>query len=968
MSTLRKLCWLIASVAMTGCAVDTKGLVFDDDEYERLLDPNGNDNGDGDGDGADAGDAGDGGNGSGMFGDGDVAGDGDVGPDGGDGGLPTTCDDEGEVRCTPQGELQTCTNGDFETTDVCGGPGRCSASRELCLACAPGAFRCVEGNLEECDLAGVDFHVVAQCRDEDSCVADGLTGGCIVCEPDVFECSLLIPIDPTQGESSSVFTTDVLSCGGSGETVDRIDSCRLDASYCDDTTGSCLVCEPGSYRCFGAYLTPCAANGSEYDFNAQQDCQFAALCNDEDGQCDAAECDKNTSQCTAAGELEACGISGTWERVMTCSSQAACHDDYMYCEICVPGSTYCNGDAVYQCNSTGTAVLFSQQCEASACVEATNTASCNHAVCTGNGTYNTCSSNTVYQCADGTTTPTSTTMCTGSSPICYESNCVSCIPGEHRCGGSGGTRLDVCTDGSWNVVEDCDDTIPKSFCNDRVGACMPVNPGRYFCNADGDLTRVEADGDQWVYQDCNDDERCDADQGDCIQRLCTPGALLCQGDAVVECNAQGDDFDDVTRCSSAAMCMDGLGCLEPTAIAAGEAHTCVVAAAEGSEPGTSGVALCWGANDAGQLGTGGTLMGTTTTPSPVTLGFGQFDNGINGIIFAAFTDVCAGRDFSCAAIEDFEGGTDRFAACWGSNTFGQLGIDDDAPGPFNGISFGVSDGSRDASDDLIELMGVEQIACGANFACLLDDTGSVYCWGANDNGQLGIASTDPESRVAVQIQGHDFLQISAGGQHACGVKDDGSVWCWGAGMRGQLGNGAEDDANEPVEIGDLMALKTQLPHLGADFSILASAATPFRAFGGNLFGQLGNGSTMASSSPVNVQGLRVADVSQFASGSVAEHACAVDGDELLCWGANPLGQLGTGDVLDRNEPAASAMDGSAPNLTVAAWPKSVAVGSAHTCAIAADHKVYCWGHNGRRQLGTALAANPQLEPIAVDFQ
>lgn len=966
MSLLKRLNGWLACLVLVGCTVDTEGLVFDDDAYERALDPNG-DHGDGDGTDADAGDAGDAGNGSGMNGDGDVNGDGDMAPDGGDGGLSTTCDEEGEVRCTPQGELQECTAGNFETTEDCGGPGRCSASRAECLACAPGAFRCTDDELEECDLAGADFHVVAACADADSCFADGLNGGCIVCEPDALSCSMIIPVDPTQSESSSTFTTNLLSCGGSGEAVDRVDACRLDTPYCDATNGSCLVCEPGTSACFGAYLTPCAANGSEYDFNAQQDCVFAALCNDEDQVCDSLRCDPDMNQCTAAGELQACGIYGQWETVMNCSSQAACHDDYMYCEICVPGSTYCNGDAVYQCNSTGTAVLFNQQCEAGQCQEASNTAACNHTVCTGNGSYNTCMGNSWYQCADGTTTPVSTGNCTGNSPICLDTNCVACIPNEHRCAGANGTRLDVCTDGSWNVVEDCNDTTPKSFCSDRVGACMPVQPGHYFCNADGDLTRVEADGDHWVNLTCNDDERCDADQGACVKMLCTPGQRVCQGDAVVECNEQGDDFDDVTRCSSAAMCMDGIGCLEPTAIAAGEAHTCIVAAPEGSEPGTSGVALCWGANDSGQLGTGGSLLGNTTTPTAVTLGYGQFDNGIEGIVFAAFTDVCAGRDFSCATVADFEGGTDRFAACWGSNTFGQLGIDDDAPGPFNGIGSGVSDGSRDTDDDLIELMGVEQIACGANFACLLDNTGAVYCWGANDNGQLGIGSGDPEARVATEIQGHDFVQISAGGQHACGVKDDGSVWCWGAGMRGQLGNGAAQDANEPVEIADLMAQKTQTPHLGADFSILASAATPFRTFGGNLFGQLGNGSTTPALEPVNVADLRVADVSQMASGSVSAHVCAVDGEQLLCWGANPLGQLGTGDLLDRDEPTASAMDGSTPDSTVAAWPRSVAVGTGHTCAIAADHMVYCWGHNGRRQLGTALAANPQFSPIAVDF-
>jgi alpha-tubulin suppressor-like RCC1 family protein len=529
--------------------------------------------------------------------------------------------------------------------------------------------------------------------------------------------------------------------------------------------------------------------------------------------------------------------------------------------------------------------------------------------------------------------------------------------------------LEECIGGSWNTVEDCDDQTPKAMCSDRIGSCVVDLPGRYYCDrAQNALMAVQASGSAYTVNFCNDDERCDEYVAGCVPLLCVPGSQVCRGDEYVECDEFGNSFENIETCASAAMCADGVGCLEPIALAAGEAHTCAILAPVGSAAGTAGTVMCWGANDEGQLGTGTTLLGDTITPTRTTLGLGQFDNGINGIVYPGFTDICAGRDFTCALLQDFETGTDQFAACWGSNSFGQLGFDDASAGPFNGISFGVSDGTRDPDDnEVVEMTGVEQIACGGNFACLLDSGGSAHCWGGNDKGQLGIGSDELEMRVATRIDDHSFVQIAAGAQHACGVKDDGSLWCWGNGMRGQLGGGNEDDANEPVEVPGLTVQTALPPRLGLDFSVAASEGVPFRSFGGNVLGQLGDGSRSNSNEPVTVEMLQVDTVSQISLGPIAQHSCALQGGELYCWGSNVLGQLGTRDLLDRNEPVVSEMDGSELKLSVASFPKSVAAGAGHTCAIAGNHQVYCWGHNGRRQLGNGMATLAQWSPIAVSF-
>ncbi|HEX2878302.1 MAG TPA: hypothetical protein VHO25_02075 [Polyangiaceae bacterium] len=959
---MNELCGFVACALLAGCAVDTEGLVFDDDAYERLLDPNG-DEGDGDGTAADAGDAGDGGNGTGMTGDGDVPGDGDVMPDGGDGGLSPDCDDEGELRCTPNGVLETCNGELFEETDDCGSEGRCSASRGICLNCEPASFRCAQDKLEQCDLEGEAFHTVATCAGADACLADGLRGGCQVCEVDALSCSGFLPIDGDGGEGDSSLhpTSDLLTCVGDGTELTVSDTCTLETSYCDDQNGTCLACAPGTSACFGATLVPCLEDGSGYDHNAGQDCECRNACDADNQQCTVTDCSRlNQVQCSGAGALQACGPSGFWENVDNCGSQAMCDDSYAFCQVCVPNSSYCSGQYLMQCNGLGTAYVQARDCGpgAGACVDNGEDDYCNSG-CDGVNIYDICNeSRQVVHCNPG---GESTTNCAGA---CEDAACVDCFPGEYRC--AAGNELEQCnaSGSGWTSVDDCD--TGNRSCSDRVGACLTAVPGSYYCDdASQQVIHVQADGSEVMYDQCHGNERCDISQGGCVLSFCAPDELLCDGDGLVQCNSTGDDWDDVERCASGSMCLDGLGCLEPVAIAAGEAHTCVIAVPSGMPAGTQGVAMCWGAGDQGQLGTGAPVLADTSAARRVIFDIGETELGVDHFLFPAFTDVCAGRDFSCAKFVDMEGGTDELIACWGSNALGQLGTDNDSAGPFDHVTQAVTDGIGNGTDP--EIVGLTQMTCGASFACALHANGTAYCWGANNHGQLGVSSEEPLLRLATPIEGHDFVQLSAGAQHACGIKADNSVWCWGAGARGRLGNDAEDDSNEPVEIADLSAKKTLLPMLGADFSVLVGSDTTVNSWGGNVLGQLGTGDTMGSLVPVQVMDLNAPDLSGLSLGPTAQHACAIEEGLLSCWGSNALGQLATGDKLDRNVPTITAMDGSMPALTIADLPNAVAVGGAHTCVIASDKQVYCWGHNGRGQLGNALAENPQLSPIAVDF-
>ena len=179
--------------------------------------------------------------------------------------------------------------------------------------------------------------------------------------------------------------------------------------------------------------------------------------------------------------------------------------------------------------------------------------------------------------------------------------------------------------------------------------------------------------------------------------------------------------------------------------------------------------------------------------------------------------------------------------------------------------------------------------------------------------------------------------ISAGSGHTCAVRGDGTVWCWGANQFGQLGDGTTADAAEPVQVtGVLEAVEVDAGDL---FSCALDAMGQVFCWGNNSAGQLGDGTNSDSRSAVKVRDITGAK--QLAVGS--DHACAVMGDgRILCWGSNEDGQLGDGTMTSRSTPGAVMMLGAA---------REVAVGNDLTCAALQDGTAWCWGENNDGELG-----------------
>jgi alpha-tubulin suppressor-like RCC1 family protein len=235
------------------------------------------------------------------------------------------------------------------------------------------------------------------------------------------------------------------------------------------------------------------------------------------------------------------------------------------------------------------------------------------------------------------------------------------------------------------------------------------------------------------------------------------------------------------------------------------------------------------------------------------------------------------------------------------------------------------------------------IVAGYGHACALTSAGGVRCWGRNNSGELGDGTTTQrDAPVAVSGLASGVSAITAGGDHSCAVARAGGVKCWGYNRYGQLGDGTTIDRHAPVAVSGLAGRVTAIA-AGRDHTCALTSTGRVECWGGNYFGELGDGTSTRRLTPVSVSGL-ASGVVAIADGGEA-HGCALTSSGAVkCWGFNRYGQLGDGTETDRH--AAVAVSGLASGVQAIA-----AGGYGYTCAVMSAGAIKCWGRNTSGQLG-----------------
>jgi alpha-tubulin suppressor-like RCC1 family protein len=276
-------------------------------------------------------------------------------------------------------------------------------------------------------------------------------------------------------------------------------------------------------------------------------------------------------------------------------------------------------------------------------------------------------------------------------------------------------------------------------------------------------------------------------------------------------------------------------------------------------------------------------------------------------------------------------------SCWGRNDNGELGIGSTQRVP-----------TRRAVTSLPKL---SSIGLGQRHSCVCDQAGKVLCWGRNAEGQLGTGDLQEVLTPVPVIGLDDCVQITGGGFHTCAVRAGGSVSCWGRNNEGQTGQPAgTTPVLTPVPVPGLSAVVEV--RAGEAFTCARRTNSAILCWGDNSSGQLGDGTQTSRDTPGRVMNLPDGPTELVAG---RFFACARSGTgHVSCWGENTTGVIGTAP-----NPSTLPVEISGINDAL-----QIAAGHQHACVLHVNGNVSCWGSNQYGQLGDGSGLNSVM-PVGV---
>ncbi|WP_050564968.1 RCC1 domain-containing protein [Salinispora oceanensis] len=349
-------------------------------------------------------------------------------------------------------------------------------------------------------------------------------------------------------------------------------------------------------------------------------------------------------------------------------------------------------------------------------------------------------------------------------------------------------------------------------------------------------------------------------------------------------------------------------------------------------PDASDTILAWGDNNDGELGDGTTT--DSSTPVEVSLPAGT-----------TITAIAAGHDHSLAVTS---AGT---ALAWGDNRFGQLG-DETTTDSITPVDVSLPVGTT-----------VTAIAAGDDHSFAVTSAGTALAWGDNDRGELGDGTTTRSSTpVPISLPAGTTVTAIAGGiAHGLALTSAGAVLAWGLNSDGQLGDGTTTDSSTPVEVSLPAGTTVTAIAAGSLHSLAVTSAGTVLTWGLNADGQLGDGTTTDSSTPVEVS--LPAGTTVTAVGGGRGHSLAVtSAGTALAWGDNVRGQLGDGTTTDSSTPVEVSLPAGTTVTTITA----IAAGRFHSLAVTSAGTALGWGDNNDGELGDGTTTDSST-PVEVSL-